>query len=91
MSKLKDKVANTLIHLPIDGGVNPFFGTFLGLFGAVPLTAVVTNGNATLHKITAWADPNNSISPEFAVIAGTTVSILYTLALLIRFCLTDDG
>ena len=63
MSGLKNKLVNTLIHLPLDGGVNPILGDFLAIFGVIQLTAVVTHPTAYLHIITAWADPNNSVSP----------------------------
>lgn len=88
MSKLKNRLTNTLAHLPLDAGVNPIFATFLAIFGTLQLTAVVTHSNAYIHIITAWTDPNNSVSSTFSVILGTSVSLLYTFALLFRFALS---
>ena len=88
MQSLKHKIMNTLIHLPLDGDVNPYFGLVLGISGLIQLTAVITHPSSLIKKATSWADPNTYLGPIFTVIAGTILTLLYIIPLGIRFAMT---
>ena len=85
MSTLKNKLINTLVRIPLDGGVNPIFGLCCGILGLFQLIAVLSDPDSSIHIATNWSDPNVYISSPFMVIFGTTTTIIYSILVIIKF------
>ena len=91
MQNIRSKVINTLIHLPLDGGVHPAFGMVCGILGLFQLIAAITDSQAQLHQATSWSDPNVYISTPFAVIEGSILTLTYVAVLFVRVFLAENG
>lgn len=85
MNTLKNKLINTLIRIPLDGGVNPIFGLCCGILGLFQLIAALTDPDSSINIATNWSDPNVYISTTFMVIFGATCTLIYCTLVLIKF------
>ena len=89
MSTLKGKLLNTLIRIPLDGGVNPIFGLCCGILGLFQLIAALTDPDSSVHIATNWSDPNVYISTPFMVIFGAVSTLIYSVLVIIKFATVD--
>ena len=89
MSTLKNKLINTLVRIPLDGGINPIFGLSCGIIGLFQLIAALTDPDSSTHIATNWSDPNVYISTPFMVIFGVVSTLIYSVLVVIKFGTTD--
>ena len=89
MSKIKHKLTNTLIHLPIDSSPHPLLALLLTLLAVMQLIAAITHPKSQLHKVTSWTDPNVYISSAFAVVSGTVLTVAYVVLLAVKLIATE--
>lgn len=89
MNKYKEKLINTLLHLPVDSQPHPLVVTVLTIIATLQLIGAITHPDAYIHKATSWSDPNIYISSAFAAVSGTVLTLLYIGLLVARFAATE--
>lgn len=89
MNRWKNKLINTLIHLPLDAQINPHISHILMLLSLLQLTASVTHPDLQMHLITKWFNPA-FYSPLTAIVLTALVTFAYLSLLIIKIILTES-
>ena len=78
------KITNTLIHLPIDARPHPAIALTMQIIALLQLISIIADPSSQLHTATFWTEPNNYLPPEFTLIAGTLLVVVYIVLLSVR-------